>query len=1309
MSHLRLVLTPTLTRASLLAFAIMSSFSAGAAPDDRHILLNSGTVDSETAARAPIEPFEGSRLFLVQFDGAIQPQWLDALRADGVRVVNYLPNFAYLVWADAAAMAQVQDRAASDKSAIVWVGGWRDEYKLNPNVWRNEKELNQRFLARQSDATRFEVQLVSDRSSNLVTLEKLQQLGGRVLFNPGSIEGFENFVVELAPEMLQRFAEQNDVVSIYRYVEPTRFDERQAIIVGGDLLGNGARPGNYFSMLASWGFTPRQFRTSGFVVDVTDDGADINPAGGILSNDMSGPVAANHFVLFESGDRPIGIDPPSGISRFVQKGRWGTGSTADGGVGLSGHGQLNMSIVGGFVPSILRSSVLFGAMPHADSRGFRYGLGIAPYVRMANSVIFDPAFTAPSFPTMLARNHELETRVSSNSWGTNVSGVYNANAQTYDGLVRDSRSALAGNQEMVVVFAAGNSGPNPTTIGSPATAKNVITAGAAEGVQPFGGADGCGTNDAGADSANDIIGFSSRGPTTDLRVKPDIVAPGTHISGMALVTPTSTGLGTRGVGFRGDGVCGGVGSPFFPAGQFWYSASSGTSHSTPAIAGGAALVYQQFINNPAYLANRTPSSGAPSPALVKAYLANSARYMTGVSANDSLPSPRQGLGMMNLGLAFDETPRMVRDQVAADRFTASAQVRTFNGVVNSSAKPVRVTLVWSDAPGATSGNSYVNNLDLSVTVGGNTYLGNNFTGAHSITGGSADVRNNIESVLLPAGVSGVYTITVTATNIAGSADPVIGGLNQDFALVAYNVGPASSCPVNLALAPSTLPSAAIGTAYVQSFSATGGTAPYTYAVSGGALPNGVTLTGAALGDAPLAGSDGLSTFAVSATDANGCRTARTYSIPVSCAALNLTPATVPASAIISSVFPSTTFTTTGGAGPYTYELLGGLPTGMTLVNGTLSGTPTTRGIFNFSVLARDSNQCFSVRTFPLTVVGSEVTLGARQVTSGNTIVEPNECNLMNVALNNIGDLPATAISSTLSSATPGVSIVGPTTLYPNMAAGSGALNSSPFQFSTSNALTCGSSIAFTQTVNFGGGLSPTTFNYTLPVGQFSENYVFTTDTGAAIPAGGTLIAGSAADDVIVSTTTPFAFSVYGNPVASGQTIRVSSNGNVQFIAAGGSSSLSNVALPATLLPAATNVLFAFWDDLNLSSAGGGIYSTVDGVAPNRKYILEWRGRHFSEPAPTQTVNFAIVFTEGSDGFEYRYLQTGTLAAIQNGASATTGVQFTNSGTRFSQYSFNPVPGTITPGLVIRAALPPAICSPGPAQCASDLIFANGFQ
>jgi hypothetical protein len=195
------------------------------------------------------------------------------------------------------------------------------------------------------------------------------------------------------------------------------------------------------------------------------------------------------------------------------------------------------------------------------------------------------------------------------------------------------------------------------------------------------------------------------------------------------------------------------------------------------------LLRQYFINNGLEVSNAPPS-----PAMTKAFLMNSARYMTGAFANDTLPSQSQGMGELNLGTAFDGVARVLRDQHPLDIFTASGQTRTFSGFVSDSTKPFRVTLAWTDAAGSTAaGPALVNDLDLTVTIGGHTYKGNVFSGAESQTGGTPDSLNNVESVFLPAGENGAYTVTVNAANIAG--DAIGNGFStpqQDFALVIYN-------------------------------------------------------------------------------------------------------------------------------------------------------------------------------------------------------------------------------------------------------------------------------------------------------------------------------------------------------------------------------------------------------------------------------------------------------------------------------------------------------------------------------------------
>ncbi|MGQ9898139.1 MAG: S8 family serine peptidase [Acidobacteriota bacterium] len=765
--------------------------------DFNYIYLNAVEINTTSPAaqslRGQQELVDGVGMRLVQFAGPIQPSWVRMLEATGVQIVTPVPSNAYLVYGNTKSFAAL-NALAQRTEAVQWDGPYYGLFKVHPSALPGSRQ----YIDTNGE---YQVQLFNDGQGNRGTFDLLREIGARQIAETQAWGPYVNLFIKMSPDYLADVANRPDVVSIHPNVEIKKLDERQDMIVAGNITGNTPNTGNYLSLLASWGFNQAQFNSSGFVVDVTDDGADRNPIGAdpgtVPLNSNAGPVPARHFCLYENGNL-------SGTSRFIYKGVWGGALGSDGGLGYDGHGQLNMSIVGGYVPDSFG-----GLYIHRDSQGFRYGLGVAPFVRMANSVIFDPNFTSPNFNNMLAASYTSGARITSNSWGAGTNGGYNVNSQTYDARTRDADTATAGNQQLAMVFAAGNSGPGPQTVGAPGTAKNVITVGAAENVHSHSSAnggnnatgnDGCNISDAGADSANDIINFSSRGPCTDGRRKPDIVAPGTHVTGMALVAtgsdpttpPNNPGFGDP--NFRATGVCAMPGGDkYFPtvSGQRWYTTSSGTSHSCPAVAGGAALVYQQFINNPSYIGQyRTPAGSAPpSPAALKAYLMNTTRYMTGVGANDTLWSNSQGMGMMNLGTAFNGVQRIIRDQVPADRFTATGQQRVFTGTVVSPTAPFRVTLAWTDPPGPTIGNAYVNDLDLEVTVGGNTYRGNVFSGANSVTGGTADPRNNVESVFLPAGVTGPFVVRVRATNIAGQADPTVAGNNQDFALVVHNGQP----------------------------------------------------------------------------------------------------------------------------------------------------------------------------------------------------------------------------------------------------------------------------------------------------------------------------------------------------------------------------------------------------------------------------------------------------------------------------------------------------------------------------------------
>lgn len=704
------------------------SASGSSVRDDLNVLLlRAGafdTTEGETVAASALgEPdFADEQLYLVQFVGPIKKQWLKELKSHA-EIVSYIPNNAYLVRATAQGLSQINSLKSEVASHVQWTGAFKPAYKIAPEVTLDsDQEITST------------IQLVSSANTASEIRDLIARSSASIIGDATTVLNYTNIRIKVQPRRLPAIARMSTVVWIERWDEPVMHDEKQGLILAGRLTGSEA-PSSYLAWLQSKGITS----APDFIVDVADSGID--------QGSLDPQVIHKDFLN------------SSGLSR-VAYARY-VGAFDDDAIPLDyiGHGTINASILGGYN--------IDSGFPYVDPDGYRFGLGIHPYARLGVTQIFAPGYTNPSFPVMLDKMYNDGARISSNSWGT-YNNTYTTACQAYDSLVRDAQSAVPGNQEMTIVFSSGNNGPGGN-LTSPGNAKNTILVGASENLRA--GVDGCGVDSTGADDISSLIDFSSGGPTSDGRKKPDICAPGTHIQGAR----------SQARGYNASGICG---PGNYPSGQSLYTWSSGTSHAAPAVAGGAAIVrqvFQQSVGHP------------PSPALIKAYLTNSASYMNGFMAGDSLPGANQGWGLMNLGRALDGVSRLMVDQDQVIQNTG--QVITVQGRIADPSKPFRVTLAWTDAPGSPAASPIVNDLDLQVDFGGNTYFGNHFSGGVSIAGGEADRLNNLESVWAPAGASGDFTIRIVGANIAGDGVPGNADLtDQDFALVVYNVQSQGSGP-----------------------------------------------------------------------------------------------------------------------------------------------------------------------------------------------------------------------------------------------------------------------------------------------------------------------------------------------------------------------------------------------------------------------------------------------------------------------------------------------------------------------------------
>ncbi len=455
-----------------------------------------------------------------------------------------------------------------------------------------------------------------------------------------------------------------------------------------ELLNNRAKDITGARPLAIPGFLTEPGLTGeGQTLGLADSGLDTGSMGNLHPDLESLPGRKPRVIMLKSW---AGVETPADT---IGHGTHMAGT-------MVGSGQASGGLYAGLAPG---ASLYFqGIMDEQDN--------LAPPLDLRQ--LFSPAYDA-------------DVRIHVNAWGRK-SNIYNSSASQIDKFVRRYPDFLP-------IFGAGNSGPRVGSLTSEANSKNSLTVGASVSPRP--------AFDDVLGSTGETAGFSSRGPTKDGRIKPDLLAPGTNIISTASRVVES-------------------GLPGRPE----YTSLQGTSMAS-AVAGGAAALLRQYLQENEGMAE-------PSAALLKAALINGARHLDGTPSS-------VGFGLLDISSTVIALKNGLFNAVDNYEGITTGESAAYEIKVTDSTAPLKATLAWTD-PEAMPGSpaTLVNDLNLEVTApGGEKFYGNDFNQK-----GISDTRNNVEQVYIPNPRPGTYKVTVHGESVAEDVT-LSKGTTQDYALV----------------------------------------------------------------------------------------------------------------------------------------------------------------------------------------------------------------------------------------------------------------------------------------------------------------------------------------------------------------------------------------------------------------------------------------------------------------------------------------------------------------------------------------------
>lgn len=677
---------------------------------------------------------------LVQCIAPPTPEWRTQIEQTGAQLVEVIGHYGLFVVAD-----QGQLAAIAALPFVAWTGPFQPGYRIDKGLSDKTGMIRYvRILA-----------LMANPASG--TVAAIRHLGAKVVsvVPPETADSvpYSQILVEVDVSELPAIASLPEVRWLeYASPVPGLDGERETQIIAESLVANQPVVG-YQAVLTNLGLSG-----AGVRIAICDTGIDAG-----ANNNVSGHVDIR-------GRQTAFVDYTGGAV------------TTD----TDGHGT--------HVAGIAVGNAASGQTEAAAPNNFLWGQGTAPGSTYVGQNALMGTWPPANYATLTTDAVAQGANVMNNSWwsGAGTGSGYSAASRLWDRLSRDPDPNTAAVESLAIVFSAGNAGPNLSTITDPKETKNPIVVGNSLTFRP-------GVGD--VDNINGMRASSSRGPAVDGRILPTICAPGTNVS--------SVWSETGDTGKYGNPIAGtGNADPTNPASTInQYMYMSGTSMAAPHVSGLCALLIEWWRS---WTNNKTPSL-----AMLKALLVNGAIDMQGGPSGrtgaggvaiplTNIPNNDQGWGRVSLenmveqAPASDRGPKLFVDQKHA--FTASGQEYMIRVSAADATRPIRFTLVWTDAPAGPGANpALVNDLDLEVTqvATGTVFRGNVFANGFSTSGGAFDALNNVECVYLQ-NPNGVYEVRVIAANIAANARPPFNLTPwQDFALVIDNAQVPLADPVSV--------------------------------------------------------------------------------------------------------------------------------------------------------------------------------------------------------------------------------------------------------------------------------------------------------------------------------------------------------------------------------------------------------------------------------------------------------------------------------------------------------------------------------